>query len=154
MCCVWVGNGFGYYRCRVRMSVIMSGRRRAIARIIPIFMSRIIRLIWGVSGWPIYSISRLVKSSDGMCFKLFRNAAQKTSLSFISCYASKVTDYVYLQRGFRNYGKPQVPYSLISDGTNLSLLKSTLWPRLHHPHLASLRLHMPKLSTSRSPFSG
>lgn len=39
--------------------------------------------------------------------------AQKTSLSFISCYASRVPDYVYLQRGFRNYGSPQVKISLI-----------------------------------------
>ena len=37
-----------------------------------------------------------------------RNLAQKTSLSLISCYVSKVTDYVYLQRGYRNYGRPQV----------------------------------------------
>jgi hypothetical protein len=40
--------------------------------------------------------------------QFYRNLAQKTSLSYISLYASKVQEYVYLQRGFRNYGRPQV----------------------------------------------
>ena len=53
--------------------------------------------------------------------------AQKTSLSFISCYASKITDYVYMQRGFRNYGKPQVLFLFYeSNNSFLDSRKSNL----------------------------
>lgn len=37
-----------------------------------------------------------------------RNIANKSSLSYIACYARAGTNYVYLQRGYRNYGIPQV----------------------------------------------
>ncbi len=35
--------------------------------------------------------------------------AQKTGIDYIACYASpKIFEYVYMQRGYRNYGQPQV----------------------------------------------
>ena len=41
-----------------------------------------------------------------------RNLASKSALSYIACYAKNGTDYVYLQRGYRNYGIPQVNVAL------------------------------------------
>ena len=94
--------------CHVRMSVIMSGKRRVTAHIIQIFLNQITSSTWEVSGWQISSTFRPQRWRDGNFDNNFRNLAQKTSLSFISCYASRIADYVYLQRGFRNYGRPQV----------------------------------------------
>ena len=37
-----------------------------------------------------------------------RAIANRSSTSMICCYVSGEHDYVLLQRGYRNYGKPQV----------------------------------------------
>lgn len=37
-----------------------------------------------------------------------RNVANKSALSYIACYAKAGASFVYLQRGYRNYGHPQV----------------------------------------------
>lgn len=38
----------------------------------------------------------------------FRSIANKSTLSYIACYAKAGANHVYLQRGYRNYGFPQV----------------------------------------------
>jgi len=43
-----------------------------------------------------------------VALSLFRNIANKSSLSYISCYAKAGVPHIYLQRGYRNYGIPQV----------------------------------------------
>lgn len=42
-----------------------------------------------------------------------RNLANKSALSYIACYAKAGVNHVYLQRGYRNYGKPQVQLTII-----------------------------------------
>lgn len=51
--------------------------------------------------------------------KTFRNIANKSALSYIACYARSGFDYVYLQRGYRNYGIPQV----LCNSLSLSFFK-------------------------------
>ena len=34
----------------------------------------------------------------------------RSSTNLVCCYASADHDYVFLQRGFRNYGRPNVKY--------------------------------------------
>jgi len=46
---------------------------------------------------------------------LFRNLACKNSLSYIACYAKANSQYVFLQRGYRNYGIPQVHHGEYSN---------------------------------------
>lgn len=51
---------------------------------------------------------------------LSRNLACKNSLSYIACYAKAGANYVYLQRGYRNYGQPQVPLPLLSQNCSIT----------------------------------
>lgn len=46
---------------------------------------------------------------------LFRNLACKNALSYIACYAKANSQYVFLQRGYRNYGIPQVHHGEYSN---------------------------------------
>ena len=46
--------------------------------------------------------------SDWYAICNVRIIANKSGLSMISCYASNQEKYVYLQRGYQNYGRPNV----------------------------------------------
>lgn len=53
-------------------------------------------------------ISKKPKSKSGMFDEICRNVANKSTLAYIACYAKSGEQHVYLQRGYRNYGIPQV----------------------------------------------
>lgn len=128
VCCLRIGNNLCNERCPAPTNVTTSGKKRAIAPTIPTFMNPITSTTWEASDSRTFSTSKPLKSRDGTIFcSNIRNMAQKTSLSFISCYASKITDYVYMQRGFRNYGKPQVLFLFYeSNNSFLDSRKSNL----------------------------
>lgn len=77
-----------------------------------------------MSWWKIFPIFKDRKLLNGTFFNnKHRSLANKTSLSFISCYASKINTHVYLQRGFRQYGIPQVNPFIISNNWFLECIK-------------------------------
>lgn len=71
------------------------------------------------------NISNIQRSKIAQWYFIFnlRSLANKTSLSYISCYASKINTHVYLQRGFRQYGIPQVNAILLSNNWYLECIK-------------------------------
>jgi hypothetical protein len=56
----------------------------------------------------ISKIYKKLKLNNGTFDELYRNVANKSTLAYIACYAKSGQQYVYLQRGYRNYGIPQV----------------------------------------------
>lgn len=64
--------------------------------------------ICAASSLGIFAVYKQQKSVTGTPFITYRNVANKSALSYIACYAKAGANYVYLQRGYRNYGVPQV----------------------------------------------
>lgn len=90
-----------------------------------------------VSSWIMWSECRNQMPSNGNYYKLCRILTNRSSTSMLCCYASAAHPYVYLQRGYRNYGTPNVHLSLsfivIAASTNVN---NRAHIRLLHPLLA------------------
>jgi hypothetical protein len=46
--------------------------------------------------------------NNGNSYLMHRILTNKSSTTMLCCYASSAHPYVYLQRGYRNYGTPNV----------------------------------------------
>lgn len=80
--------------------------------------------------------------------------ANKNPLNFIGCYACLGYKHVYLQRGFRNYGIPQVPALLKIGWCPQKYEYSFVGFRLYNPYWTSMFLLLLSLRRKKVAFSG